>query len=258
MSDPIVNAELPIPMPIIPIEEERREYYRLQFPPAKRPQLLINKESHAVVDCSAHGVRYVASSETPPTPGEPVTGLLRFRHGKQTPVLGVVMRVEGDEIVLYIPGREVPSTLLRSEERHLLKAPEDVVKTTARNPAPILPDSSSATDAPEGAERREFHRIHYPITTCPSLFLERKKAFLIMDVSARGLRYAAPKAPVPNLYQLVKGVLRFRRGVQLTIEGTVIRAQNDQIALYLHQEIPFNILLAEQRHLHKNYPMWSP
>jgi hypothetical protein len=258
MFDPIINARLPIPMPIIPIEEERREYYRLQFPPAKRPQLLINEESHAVVDCSAHGVRYVASSGTPPTPGEPVTGLLRFRHGEQTPVLGVVLRVEGDEIILYIPGREVPSTLLRSEERHLLKAPEDIVKTTARSLAPILPDSSSATDFTEGAERREFHRICYPITAYPSLFLERKKAFLVMDVSARGLRYGASKAPTPNLYQLVKGILHFRRSARINIEGTVIRAQNNEIALYLHQEIPFNILLAEQRHLHKNYPMWSP
>ena len=257
MSDPIVNARLPIPMLTISIEKERREYYRLQFPLAKRPQLLVNDDSHTVVDCSAHGIRYVALSGTPPTPGEQVKGLLRFRHGAQTPVLGVVMRVEGDEIVLYIPDREIPSTLLRSEERHLLKVPEDVVKTAARNLTPILPDASSATDSIEGAERREFHRICYPMTAYPSLFLERKKAFLVMDVSARGLRYAASKAPA-NLYQLVKGILHFRRRTRINIEGTVIRAQNDEIALYLHQEIPFNILLTEQRHLHKNYPMWSP
>lgn len=168
------------------------------------------------------------------------------------------MRVEGDEIVLYISDREIPSTLLRSEERHLLKAPEDVVKTAACNLTPILPDASSATDSIEGAERREFHRISYPMTAYPSLFLERKKAFLVMDISARGLRYVVPKAPIPNLYQLVKGILHFRRSTRINIEGTVIRAQDNEIALYLHEEIPFNILLAEQRHLHKNYPMWSP
>jgi hypothetical protein len=241
-----------------PTEKERREYYRLQFPPAKRPQLLINEDPHAVVDCSAHGVRYVAASGASPTPGDYVNGLLRFRHGAQTPVKGVVMRVEEDEIVLYIPDPEIPSPLLRSEERHLLKATEDVIKPTARNATYTLSDSSSTTDSAEGAERRESHRIRYPITGCPSLFLEGKKAFLVLDVSVRGLRYAAPKTPPPNLYQLVKGALRFRRGVQVTIEGTVIRAQNDEIALYLHQEVPFNILLAEQRQLHKNFPMWSP
>ncbi|HRF42641.1 MAG TPA: PilZ domain-containing protein [Candidatus Competibacteraceae bacterium] len=242
----------------IPIEKERREYYRLQFPPAKRPQLLINKDSHAVIDCSARGIRYAALSGTLPAPGEQVTGLLRFRHGAQAPILGVVIRAEGDEIVLYLPNREIPSTLLRSEERHLLKASEDVVKTTDRNLTPILPDSSSATDSAEGAERREFHRIYYPMTAYPSLFLEKKKAFMVMDVSARGLRYAAPKTPAPHLYQLIKGTLHLRYNTQINIEGTVIRAQDDEIALYLHQEIPFNILLAEQRYLHKNYPMWSP
>jgi hypothetical protein len=241
------------------IEKEKRESYRLQFPPAKRPRLLINEDSHPVVDCSAHGVRYVAPPGTAPEPGEQVKGMLRFRHGAQTPVLGVVMRVENEHIVLHIPNQEIPSTLLRSEERHLLKASEEMVKTTARNLTPTLPDPSTGTDSTEaGAERREFHRIRYPITACPSLFLEGKKAFLVMDVSVRGLRYAAPKTPVPNLYQLVKGILHFRRSARINVEGTVIRAQNDEIALYLHQEIPFNVLLAEERNLRKNYPMWSP
>jgi hypothetical protein len=229
-----------------------------QFPPAKRPQLVIEEDHHAVIDCSAHGVRYVAPSGASPTLGDHVKGLLRFRHGAQTPIKVIVMRVEENQIVLYIPEPEIPSPLLRSEERHLLKVTEDVVKPAARSAAYTLPDSSSTTDSEEGAERRESHRIRYPMTGCPSLFLEGKKAFLVLDVSARGLRYAASKTPPPNLYQLVKGALRFRRGAQVTIEGTVIRAQDDEVALYLHQEVPFNILLAEQRQLHKNFPMWSP
>ncbi|MCP5159898.1 MAG: PilZ domain-containing protein [Gammaproteobacteria bacterium] len=245
-------------MSTIPIEREKREYYRLQFPPAKRPQLLIDENGHAVIDCSAHGIRYVAAPGTPPSLGEHVKGLLRFRHGAQTPILGVVLRVEEGEIVLCIPDREIPSTLLRSEERHLLKAPAEVANAPVRSIPLIPPESSSGMLFTEGEERREFHRIHYPMTGSPSLFLEGKKAFLVMDISARGLRYAAPKTAVPNLYQVVKGVLHFRRRARLNTEGTVIRAQNDEIALYLHQEIPLNILLAEQRHLHRNFPMWSP
>ena len=246
-------------MPTILIDQERRESYRLQFSSAKRPQFLINDNRHDVVDCSAHGVRYTVSPGTPPAPGEHIKGLLCFCHGAQTPVLGVVMRVEGGEIVLHIPYREIPSPILRSEERHLLKASaENLVKTITRVITPSLPDSSAATQTTEGEERREFHRVYYPITACPSLFLEGKKAFLIVDISVRGLRYAAPKAPAPRLSQLVKGILHFQRGPQVNIEGTVIRAQHDEVALYLHQEIPLNILLTEQRQLHKNYPMWPP
>ncbi|MCB1776367.1 MAG: PilZ domain-containing protein [Candidatus Competibacteraceae bacterium] len=254
-----MNAKPLITMPTIPTHREKRKFYRLQFPPDKRPQLLINEHSHAVADCSAHGVRYIASSGDLPTLGDHVQGLLHFRHGAQTPVLGVVLRITGDEVVLHIPDREIPSSILRSEERHLLKTSsedEEPVRMPARVLAPVLPDSSAAAHVAEGKERREFYRIHYPITARPSLFLEESKAFLIVDISARGLRYAAPNTLAPNLHQFVKGILHFRRGPQLNIEGTVIRAQNDEVALYLHQEIPSNILLAEQRQLRKNYPMW--
>lgn len=244
-------------MPISSIERERREYYRLQFPQTKRPQLLINENSHAVVDCSAHGVRYVTTKETSLAPGERVKGLLQFQHGKQTPVRGVVMRVEADEIILHIPDQEIPSKLLRSEERHLLKASTEVVTAADQPPTLPTPKPPSATPAAEGDERREFHRIRYPNSGCPSLYFGQKEIFSVVDISARGLRYATPQAPMPELYQQVRGTLRLRRNVQITIEGTVIRAQNDEASLYLHQEIPLKILLAEQRHLQKSYPMWS-
>lgn len=110
---------------------------------------------------------------------------------------------------------------------------------------------------PAGAERREFHRIRYPIPERPSLFLEGSKAHTILDVSGRGLRYEVREAFIPRLYDPIKGVLQFRRGAPIPIEGTVVRADDREIALYLHAELPFNILLAEQRYLRKHYPMWS-
>jgi hypothetical protein len=106
-------------------------------------------------------------------------------------------------------------------------------------------------------ERRESHRIRYPIPERPALFLQGKKAYIVLDVSARGLRYIFSEAFPVRLYDPIKGILRFRRGAQVNIEGTVVRADDQEIALYLHKEIPFNILLAEQQHLRKHYPMWS-
>jgi len=106
-------------------------------------------------------------------------------------------------------------------------------------------------------ERRESHRIRYPIPERPSLFLLEKKAYAILDVSSRGLRYVASGAFTPSLYEPIKGVLHFRQGARVNIEGTVVRANDQEIALYLHKEIPFNILLAQQQYLRKHYPMWS-
>ena len=115
-----------------------------------------------------------------------------------------------------------------------------------------MPDQTRTVE-----ERREFHRIRYPIPERPSLFLQGKKAYIILDVSGRGLRYAVREAFMPRLYDPIKGILHFRRGAPVNIEGTVVRADDQEIALYLHQEIPFNILLAEQQYLRKHYPMWS-
>ena len=112
-------------------------------------------------------------------------------------------------------------------------------------------------DQPQYKERRESHRIRYPFQERPSLFLQEKKPYAILDISARGLRYAAVGGSTPRLYDAVKGVLHFRRGVRVPIEGTVVRTNENEVALYLHTEIPFNILLAQQQYLRRNYPMWS-
>ena len=114
----------------------------------------------------------------------------------------------------------------------------------------------SATLSPR-EERRGFHRIQYPRAERPSFFPVGKNAYPVLDVSGHGLRYACPDHPPPSLHETIKGVLRFRRSAEISIEGTVVRNQNRQIALYLHEEIPFNILLIEQRYLRTHYPMWS-
>jgi hypothetical protein len=105
-------------------------------------------------------------------------------------------------------------------------------------------------------ELREFHRIRFPISERPT-FLHKDKSYPVIDVSIRGFCYSASGGPLPKPHDSIKGILRFRRGAQVKIEGTVVRIQNEEVALHLNQEIPFAVLLAEQRYLHKHYPAWS-
>ena len=109
---------------------------------------------------------------------------------------------------------------------------------------------------PPAQELREYHRIRFPISERPTFACEGK-SFAVIDVSVRGLRYAAPGVALPQIHDTVTGTLRFRRGAQAKIEGVVVRVQNDQIALHLTKEISFALLIAEQRYLHSRYPMWS-
>ena len=105
-------------------------------------------------------------------------------------------------------------------------------------------------------ERRQYHRIRYPLPERPK-FECAGQTCAVLDISARGLRYAVVGAALPNPHDLIQGILRCRRSAPVTIEGTVVRAQNGEVALFLHQEIPFTVLIAEQRYLHQRYPMWS-
>ncbi|MFZ4791916.1 MAG: PilZ domain-containing protein [Candidatus Competibacteraceae bacterium] len=108
----------------------------------------------------------------------------------------------------------------------------------------------------ESEKRRLYHRIRYPLPERPK-FQCADQICAVLDISARGLRYAIVGDALPNPHDLIKGILCCRRSAPVNIEGTVMRVQNGTIALYLHQEIPFTVLVAEQRYLHQRYPMWS-
>ena len=106
-------------------------------------------------------------------------------------------------------------------------------------------------------EKRQYHRIRYPLRERPT-FLWEGKSHVVIDVSARGLRYLAPGTMFPKPGTPVRGTLRFRHGVQINIDARVARVQPPEVALYLpNDEIPFAVLMAEQRYLHNHYPMWS-
>jgi hypothetical protein len=102
---------------------EKRKFYRLQFPYPERPRLIMGVRDYEVVDCSAHGVRYIVAPRTLLIPGDRIQGLLQFRRQKEKkiPVRGLIVRIQGDEMALYMPDSEIPFTTLWSEERYLRK-----------------------------------------------------------------------------------------------------------------------------------------
>jgi hypothetical protein len=122
--------------------------------------------------------------------------------------------------------------------------------------ARALPATATMPDIPT-QERRQDHRIRYPLAERPSFLCDRN-TYAVIDVSAHGLRYLASSGATPMPYTPISGILQFRRGHQAPIEAMVLRVQNNQVVLYLSKsEIPFSVLLDEQRYLHARYPMWS-
>ncbi|MFO1372471.1 MAG: PilZ domain-containing protein [Candidatus Competibacteraceae bacterium] len=101
-------------------EQEKREYHRLRFPFAERPRLIIGKQDYEVVDCSVRGLRYASKRKPLVATGDRVEGILQFRRRTQAPIRGLVVRIQNDEIALYLPDREIPLIILLKEQRYLL------------------------------------------------------------------------------------------------------------------------------------------
>jgi hypothetical protein len=106
-------------------------------------------------------------------------------------------------------------------------------------------------------EKRQYHRIRYPLRERPTLLLDGK-SYPVIDISARGLRFLASGQSLPPSGTPFEGILSFRRGVHINLKARVARIQDQEVVLYFpDQEIPFTVLMAEQRYLHSHYPMWS-
>ena len=120
---------------------------------------------------------------------------------------------------------------------------------------------AQSDETPAVPERRESHRIRYPLLERPSLLIQdgsEQKTCIVLDISVQGLCCAIAKDDAaPCLQEPVKGVLQFQRGARINIEGTVVRVSEHEFALHLRKEIPFGILLGEQQYLRRHYPMWT-
>lgn len=77
-----------------------REHYRIQYPAAARPRLVVNGVTYEVLDLSEGGLRVQLPADAPaPAPDTELGGVLRFRR---------------DDEIVVVRGR-----VLRTDERHV-------------------------------------------------------------------------------------------------------------------------------------------
>lgn len=84
-----------------------------------------------------------------------------------------------------------------------------------------------------GQERRGFERVEYSSGERP-VFLSGGGAFEVVDCAERGLRYVATGA-VPEVGSDIRGTIRFPDGPEVPVEGVVVRAGGDGIAVNFTQ-----------------------
>jgi hypothetical protein len=88
----------------------------------------------------------------------------------------------------------------------------------------------------DGKDRRGFERVVYtPGSAERPVFLSRGGAFEVVDCAERGLRYVAGENPLPAVGSDVRGTIRFPDGPEVPVEGVVVRASGDGVAINFTQ-----------------------
>ena len=100
---------------------QSREYFRIGYPLAERPQFIVGDAVHQVMDCCEAGFRYYSAGFEMPEVGTMVEGRIRFRRGQKVNVRGrVVWRNQG-QVAVALTDARIPLSIIYDEQRYLRK-----------------------------------------------------------------------------------------------------------------------------------------
>jgi len=98
-------------------------------------------------------------------------------------------------------------------------------------------------------DRRAHERVQYAASERPRLMVGAA-SYEVLDCSERGLLLARSGDALGETGLDIQGKIRFPTGVEVTVEGVVLRAQEDSIAIqFTGLWIPRDVILAELRRL---------
>jgi hypothetical protein len=100
----------------------RRDFYRIPYPPDDRPRFVLGDNISEVLDCSERGLRFKSSSPDIPALGGCVMGRLRFQRGEELHLRGEVVRVENDEVAISLVESGIPFGTILQEQFYLRRA----------------------------------------------------------------------------------------------------------------------------------------
>ena len=98
-------------------------------------------------------------------------------------------------------------------------------------------------------DRRAHERVQYGVTERPRLTIGRA-SYEVLDCSERGLLLARSGDELAEQGLDIQGKVRFPTGVEVLVEGVVLRAQEDAIAIqFTGLWIPRDVILGELRRM---------
>lgn len=100
--------------------EQKRRFYRIEYPPSARPIFTVEGKKYPVADLSEEGLRVVVPNETEFRLGQLIVGEILFHDQVKLKVTSSVLRLLAKHIVLkcHVP---VPLARIMQEQRHLIQ-----------------------------------------------------------------------------------------------------------------------------------------
>lgn len=102
-------------------ETASRAYFRVAYPLAERPQLILGDAVHQVMDCCEAGFRYYSAGFEMPPIGKLIEGRIRFRRGQAVNVRGRVVWANHGQVAVALTDARIPLAIIYDEQRYLRK-----------------------------------------------------------------------------------------------------------------------------------------
>ena len=100
--------------------ENRRQFFRIEYPEKMGPRFVIKGLAYQVLDLSEHGIKLKALSSITFKVGEKVVGSLSFPSGESMLTFGNIRRLTVDTISIQF-NQPVPYRIIMSEQRRLIQ-----------------------------------------------------------------------------------------------------------------------------------------
>lgn len=97
--------------------EQKREYYRVEYPMNDRPALLSRDDEFEIIDISEGGLKFKKDSNTDFSVGDVLGGTIKFSDNYFFKCMGKVVRIDDDNVAINHT-HHLPLERIRAE--HLL------------------------------------------------------------------------------------------------------------------------------------------
>ena len=100
----------------------KRNHFRVRYPPDDRPKLVAGNVTCGVVDVSEFGGRFIYPAALKTFVGQPLEVCITFRDGETCNVAGAVLRLDPDyNFCILRLTKGIPLARIMGEQRYLLK-----------------------------------------------------------------------------------------------------------------------------------------